>query len=70
MVLKGSCLEDDMRGFTILRLLQDKHCERVDQMVGVTVYWTNDMEVSLLDTDTMCSTHTQPNGKLFSLYQF
>ena len=35
MVLKGSCLEDDMRGFTILRLLQDKHCERVEQMVGV-----------------------------------
>ena len=35
MVLKGSCLEDDMRGFTILRLLQDKHCERAEQMVGV-----------------------------------
>ena len=50
MVLNGSCLEDDMRGFTILRLLQDKHCERAEQMVGVlvTVYWTNDI-VSLLD---------------------
>ena len=29
MVLNGSCLEDDMRGFTILILLEDKHCENV-----------------------------------------